>query len=106
MSSPSASKAVSSPSLLRPAQFGIQAITYASLDGATYTLRLTVDVPEGIRGKASCSRQQASPKNSNSHIPPDVVGKLQFIDIVEFILRRIIRPNVVEKREMKGSAAL
>ena len=32
-------------------------------DGATYTLRLSVDVPEGIRGKASCSHQQASPKN-------------------------------------------
>jgi hypothetical protein len=32
------------------AQLGIQAMTYTSPDGATYTLRLTAAVPDGIRG--------------------------------------------------------
>lgn len=48
MSSLSARKAMLSPSLLRLAQFGMQAMTYAALDGVTYMLRLTVDVPKGI----------------------------------------------------------
>jgi hypothetical protein len=43
---------MSPPSLLRLAQFGMQAMTYAALDEATYMLRLTVDVPKGIRGKS------------------------------------------------------
>jgi len=52
MSSLSARKAMSSPSLLRPAQFGMHAMTYAALDGTTYMLRLTIDMPEGISGKS------------------------------------------------------
>jgi len=52
MSSLSARKAMSSPSLLRPAQCGMQAMTYAALDGATYMLCPTADVPEEIRGKS------------------------------------------------------
>ena len=52
MSSLFARKAIPSPSLLRSAKFGMHAMTYAVLDGATYMLRLTVDMPEGIRGKS------------------------------------------------------
>jgi hypothetical protein len=48
MSSLSARKAMLPPSLLRPVQFGMQAMTYTALDVATYMLRLTVDVPKGI----------------------------------------------------------
>ena len=36
----------------RPAQLGVRAMTYTSLDGATYTLRLSMDVPEGMVGKS------------------------------------------------------
>ena len=35
-----------------PAQLGVRAMTYTSLDGATYTLRLSVDVPEEMIGKS------------------------------------------------------
>ena len=52
MSSLSARKAMPSPALLRPARCSMQAMTYAFLDGATYMLRLTVDMPEGTRGKS------------------------------------------------------
>jgi hypothetical protein len=38
--------------------------------------------------------------------PPDLVVKLQPIDMVEVILRLVLRPRVMYQREIKGSAAL
>ena len=35
-----------------PARVAPVCMTYPALDGATYMLRLTVDMPEGIRGKS------------------------------------------------------
>src|SRR5262245_7799137 len=71
MSSLSARKAMPSPSLLKPVQFGMQAMTYAALDGATYMLRLTVDMPEEIRGKSV----MLTPAGLTKECPPDHTPK-------------------------------
>jgi hypothetical protein len=45
-------------------------------------------------------------KAKDFQTPPDLVVKPQLIDIIDFILRLVLRPRVVYQREITGRAAL
>ncbi len=58
-------------------------------------------VPLGLQGSPTSWRTTVS-GGRVFQTPPDVVVKFQAIDIVGFILRRVLRPCVVYPREIKG----
>ncbi len=67
---------------------------YENLDGGA-TLQRT---RQGVAFGQLC--------NSYPQTPPDLVVKFQRIDIVDVILRLVLRPYLVYQREIKRRAAL
>jgi len=64
--------------------------------------RLLQDPAQDVNPLIGCTLHHTKLKGENFQTPPDLVVKFQHLDIVDVILRRILRPQVVYQRGNKG----